>query len=223
MTYNSNDILDLLYKTTLGKYELFNEEVAEGIWYELDEQPNNIFETYHVGATKFVLIPEHGDFIIKIPFNSNIIRDEDGEEVDTIEFYRANGNFNDWDYCAVESERYNIAQGYGFERYFAPTIYIGQIRDWPIYIQPKCFVLNEAKNCSNESRAKAKEITYNSCFNYLKIDYDWLGYIVENNGEDEAEALVRFLYQNNWDDFHHSNVGFYQGQPVIFDYSDYNE
>lgn len=222
MKYDSNDILDILYATDLGKYRLFNDETAEEVWEEITNNPNNIFEKYYIGATKMVLIPKSGDFVIKIPLNSSIIRDELGEEVDIIEeFNCANGRINDWDYCAVESERYDIAVGYGFEKYFVPTIYIGEIRDWPIYIQPRCFTLNKAKNCSKESLAKAKEIT--SFGMLIKIDYDWLGYIIENDGEDAASALIEFLYRVNWDDFHHDNVGFCDGLPVILDYSDYNE
>ena len=226
MDYNRNDILDIFYKAGLGKIEYFTAEYVEyEFWDKLQKESNMAFETYYVGATKAVFIPKNtSEYVIKIPFNAHEYEDEDEGYITTEKFCFANGDYNDWDYCAVESERYFVADGYDLGNFFAPTFSIGEVRDYPVYLQQRCFRMNKAQVSSKASQDKARMICDSSgASNYLKIDFEWLGAVLEYYGEESVEELVNFLKAQGWDDFHASNVGFYHEKPIIFDYSDYNE
>ena len=225
MTYDKNDILDIFYKAGLGKDWYFTEDIVNNeFWFDLQNSSNHYFDEYYVGATKAVFIPFNTDYVIKIPFNAIEYYDDVEGSGDTVPFDFADGTFNNWDYCAVESERYFLTESYGLEKLFVPTIFIGYVRKYPVYIQPRCATMNKAKVSSEDSKIKVNKICDKiHARSYIKICDDWLGAVLETYGEKMVENLLHFLIEEGWNDFHSGNVGFYKGNPVIFDYSDFNE
>ena len=183
------------------------------------------------GATKLVIIPQKGEYVIKIPFMGQEFEyypvTEDGEEDydnpqwDIEEFQYAK-NHTGWDYCLTEVERYALAREFGFERFFLETFCIGYIKGHPIYVQEKIEEIGptsdsrKSKTSSREAREKAEECGY-----YPDVPFEWLAAVVDILDDDESLAgFLQFLDENDIDnDLHSGNIGYKNGFPVLMDYA----
>ena len=233
MHYDAEKIINVFANSYLnGAINFLTDEENDpedlyNLWYDL--QHSHFFSTFEYGASKVVFFPLDGDYVVKIPFTGKVYYnvttwDNDGEEqfvdYDTNDFSEADCE-NGWDYCEAEVNRYYVAVEHGFGHFFAKTECIGDINGFPIYVQERCATLNKAKCCSEESLKSAEDLrdSYSNC----AINSQWLGSVLEAYGEDETIALLKFLDEEGWSDFHSGNVGYLNGKPVIFDYSDFNE
>ena len=186
------------------------------------------------GATKLVIIPQKGDFVIKIPFEGQEVElwpidEETGEEnYDaepewSIDRFMYAQNDTHWDYCLTEVERYSLAREFGFEKYFLETFCIGYINGHPIYVQEKADEIGSSSNShkTKTSREEVRELMSESG-TYVDIPWDWLAVVMDymDNAEVELVDFLRFLYDNDIDnDLHGGNIGFKYGRPVIVDYA----
>lgn len=220
--YNTQEILDILNHTELNAaFDFLTEETEEesedmfNLWADIDRF--NFFEYYNQGATKMVLTPYEGDYVIKIPFTGRILSNSRIQS-----FHCARGRKNHWDYCAVEVERYQQIKQANLTKFFVETKYLGSVKGYPIYIQQQCYTSNKAKISSVDSISQVKKVC-NSLHFTPSCSFDWLGAVLEKNGAKEVLKLTKFFKKVKWGDLHNGNIGFLKDQPVIFDYGDYNE
>lgn len=177
------------------------------------------------GASKFVIIPDYLDYVIKIPFNGfyfyedksyydekygEWVEDEDGEYL-----------FEDFDdHCAIEYENYCAAEDEHLEFLFAKTEPIMEVaRGIWAYRQEKITdgVDSLDFSISEESYKKANTIkSGHSC----SISNEWLANVVEWYGSVVADALLSFIEKRQINDLHNGNLGYAKdGSPKILDYS----
>ena len=229
MRYNAEEILDMLSKTDLGIWSHFCDTSNEMLMDELG-WPDNI--GHACGASKFVLIPYDEDYVIKIPYtgaltescsytlaNGNHIH----EESQYYDFLNANDTYlHYWDYCYTEVMRYRIALNHGFARFFAKTKYIGDVNNFPIYVQQK---VDSAASDEMYFSKEERDITSQSCKNsgVECFDPNWLTAVRKWYGDNEMIRFLQFIESQEWDDdLHHRNVGYMDsGKPMILDYSSF--
>ena len=215
MTYNVNEIQNLL--------SFFNpEHFTDNDTYQLTDEismrdcaPEFSWES---GATKFVIIPENCDYVIKIPFNGQV--DEYEEEPEFQYFYNGGGE-EEWDYCDLEVAYYEgIIKEHGFQQFFLPLEQVYGT-NWPVYVQQKAEVFEYSKTRSSaESLERVKSEVKQS----TSLPDEWLAVCLDNlNGDmDRLNKLVFFLRENFYD-LHCGNIGYLNGQAVIIDYAGYND
>lgn len=220
MTFDKDAVLSLLKDTFLHEDFPFTEEDTWRIINTLNipsgkKSTDYIFDS---GATKFVIIPNDTDYVIKIPFTGQI-NDWDGEYNE----YEFGEGDDPWNYCENEVMRFAQAKFDGFSEFFAETKLIGYKDGFPIYIQEKCTCLTTIKDrhskYSEVEKEKTLEIT-----EYCGIDLTWLTDVRLMYGEDTCKWLVDYVDDNGWnDDLRPANIGYLNNKPIIFDYSSYNE
>lgn len=191
------------------------------------------------GASKAVILLPNTDYVIKIPFNSQVFEydhkweNEDEENQTSKEpthdmFFGANSLIateRDWDYCEAEMNLYNAAIEDSVDTYFAAEGLLGYIDNYPIYWQQRCVPFNSLDKDSSEaserrseqSREKCKKLGVR-CFHSL-----WIADFIDAYGEDELQRLDDFLCTWGIDDLRGCNIGYIGGLPIIFDYSGFNE
>lgn len=228
MTYDKEKILSLLATTFLSDEEDFYEERN----HEFLRLLNTTEYNYAYGASKFVLIPHKGDYVIKIPYTGGMEHDTTVEEdaegcpiyypVDYFRMY-SGSECEDrcWDYCAAEANRYHYAEIMGFGECFAKTELIGFVRNFPIYVQEKGVSCDDNYIYHSEEELRK---TSDSLKGYVDIPEGWLTDFRLYYGEDELNRFVTFLRKNGWDDdLTDNNIGYIGSQPVLLDYSSFNE
>lgn len=229
MTYTIDYILDELDKTNLGLDSEFYLEMTDEFMNSFDGNFLGGNYIYENGATKLVIIPSYSDmnFVIKIPFSGGMYETYDDEEFYCGESYRpfnyGNNIEGNWDYCAVEAERYLEAERHGLAQYFAKTELIGYVNDYPVYIQPKCMTMRAAAithtHSVDENTATIKKTNH-----YIPINVDWLTDFRLCYGDEELIHFLDFIKQHGWDDdLRNDNIGYYNNKPVLIDYSGYSE
>ena len=168
------------------------------------------------GATKGVLIFPSLGFVIKIPF----VGDDDW-----CDFYGANNSENCWDYCATEAELYEAAEEEGLEKAFAKTEFLCEIHGHPIYKQQYIETFFNTSNDSHHSNSRQYMRDINEycnesdifCFNEI-----WINDSCEYYGKDFVFKLLSFIKKKGIDDLHHANIGYIKKQPLLVDYSSFN-
>lgn len=223
MTYNTQEILSALNTTILNNDIIFYEDKNEDF---LDSLGNKLFNgkyKYAFGATKLVILPTFEDFVIKLPYTgswkyqsgyySNYYHLGHDEYQD---FYGANCEGREWDYCGVEAARFLQAKEEKFDKYFAETKLIGFVTDFPIYIQEKCVPFNEYNSYHT---IEEKKQTSKIC-DKITINLNWLTDFRFYYGETALINFTNFLYNMQWDnDLRDANIGYLNDRPVLIDYA----
>lgn len=215
---NNQEILDLFTDCSF-------EELTEDTF---DDSILNCLETYKeyaYGATKLVLwFKELIGYVVKIPFCGCLVDDEDIEEDSAYwgmhfeEFIGADG---DWDYCAREVELYAKAQENKVEDLFLQTSLIGYVKDYPIYIQPqgKTFYCVNHPVLSNDELHSSRRLCEEA---KVSLDEHWINDAIQAYGLEKVKSFLNFLHENEIDDLHNNNLGYYNHKPVIIDYAGYH-
>lgn len=188
--------------------------------------------TYDYGVSKLVLIPDEYSFVIKIPFSCTAYTDydEDDNEEDIIEeFDGAHYIESDewgWDYCRAETEFYEAAKAHGVEKFFAPTIYIGDIKGWPIYVQDKCLIFEESNSRyshSEEDRCRSSEKLDSMKIVSERVPIDFIVDMFKDYPDEEVVGVFNFIDEVGIEDLHGNNCGYNKDGLVVFtDYSGYH-
>lgn len=221
------NILKNIIDLSEADYENFsNDRAEEAIKYLPDDWK------YNYGVSKLVLIPDKYDFVVKIPCSCSGYDDFDEDGYETYVTYPFEGaNYIEegtcgWDYCRAEAEFYEEAVEYGVEKFFAKTICIGTIDDWPIYIQEKCLICDEHRTIHSEaerveSRRKISEMDVEPD---ERIPIDFLVDMFRNHDEQEVTEVFNFIDNVGICDLHSSNCGYNRaGFAVFTDYSGYDD
>lgn len=199
------------------------------------------------GATKFVLLPDEADYVVKIPLNgawegrycscSSYNSDEE-EEDDYEDRYEEKffpwegatyeGSEAGWDYCSREAYVYDRAVMEDIEGMFAGTFYATEASHYPVYVSERAEGLYDNDTWS---KVLADSPIYSSflCEFLEKYDYDsynvpsaptaFLGYMLYYFGEEKFLAFLEFADDYNINDLHSGNIGFIGDRPVLIDYS----
>lgn len=217
---------------------MINLENAEEDNFSSEEAINSIINIpdgweYDYGVSKLVLIPDEYNFVVKIPFScmSWTDYDEDDNEEDKIaEFQRAyyieSGEYG-WDYCRAEAEFYEAAKVHRVEKFFAPTIYIGDIKGWPIYIQDKCLIFEESNSRyshSQEDRCRSREKLDSMKIASERVPIDFIVDMFKDYPDEEVADVFNFIEDARITDLHGHNCGYNKDGLVVFtDYSGYDD
>lgn len=169
------------------------------------------------GMTKYVIIPDNLNWVIKLPI-----------QVKTKQYRREEflTKFNAYDYCDLETRNFAYAEEKGVNVFFAESYFLSLYKGIRIYIQRK------AKCDEQEFDDRLKKYashyvseTYNEdVFNEVVSDY-----VLNMNESESLEAvfgdvpteLYDLIEERNVNDLHCGNYGFINEKPVIIDYSGY--
>lgn len=199
---------------------------CEKVWDRVD---HDFFSCFNSGASKMVLHLKDYNYVVKIPFQGEFIRQWDEEDPNSFSkifefcpFQYARGEKNDWDYCEVEANYFSDAVNYKVDQFFLETRFIGFVHDYPIYIQEKAIPLDEAVDSPRgyhpkEIRSKCSYYGI-CCFNSHWIE-DFLDYYTI----EELQLLTDFIENVGITDLHSGNLGYKDSVPVIFDYAGFED
>lgn len=223
MTFDTNEILNLLSGYSFERFcdkPIFYEQDAPNFARFLKHKKDFTNFKMFSGASKCVIIPADKDYVIKIPFTGGYYEADDCEGDIYEEFTEAEED-EGWNYCLVESSRYDITKALNVNQFFVPTIFIGYTNDknkYPIYVQPKCDVYAYH---SHETSIEEREKTLDLIDSRQGLPLDWLTLARLVYGENSLMKLLNFLEDYEWSDLRDENIGFIDGKPIIFDYSDF--
>lgn len=244
MDNRKKELFALLKDTNV--YDNFCEDDGDGFFYnEISEELAKQCD-YGYGASKFVLIPNEGNFVFKIPFEGSTYEsycsgDGEVEELDdyfeTFSGAAVDGVYS-WDYCATEEYRYKVAEENGLGFAFAKTEFFDYMgtTEHPVYVQEKCQVFSKkyeygSSHNSKEEIKKTSDIiaTVPSCccgghYYGIGINDDWLTDFRLYYGEKMLIKFINFIKAKHWDDdLRTDNIGYrLNGMPVLIDYSGYD-
>lgn len=140
--------------------------------------------------------------------------------------YRAKFNNAEWDYCGLEVALYKEAKIRGLDKYFAQEQIICTLEQhlYPVYIQQKVDSFYSYYDyLSREERESASARCSKEIKPYdMLFDATWVARFLDIYGCDEYKKLLIFLDEFDIMDFHRGNIGFYQGLPILFDYSGFD-
>lgn len=212
MNYNVKEIISYLEETELVDYTHLTERDFDSyIGDEISESLNGLelddTEWFcNSGATKGVLIPDEGDYVIKIPFS-----------ISPHKGFR--------DYCELEQYIYYKAVEGGVSKFFAKIVKIGEVNGLPIYVQERAMANYEdwmkgskkfSKEISKKSLRKMKKFCKKNKTKGFNLSF--LSLIKERENEETFLKLYKFM-KKNINDVHAGNIGMIEGNPVLIDYS----
>lgn len=160
------------------------------------------------GETKTVLIYRDWDFVIKIP-----------------NYYA----YPKYDYCKLESDKYQSAKDCGIEKLLLETAYLITAGCIDLYVQPRF----SCAATEHESMRKASRKTHNlenkkivrkiakTTYDGYRIDSVWLARALQLYGKKFFLRFEKWSHENRVGDLHRNNVGWLKGKPIILDYSGY--
>ena len=227
MRYDVNKLKQLFNDVLIPKQ--FTEDDADSFYYNLPDKTKIFFNHYMYGASKIVLIPTEADFVVKIPFNGSYydgLNNENDNEDDLVfeEFLDA-GAVSEWDYCAEEEYRYNIAKELNFHEFFAQTKFLFEINDYPIYIQEKCEVFSQLDDNSVSHSIEENNKTSSLVSNINEwLDINWLTDCRIYYGDEKFQSFCQYISNDTqWGDLRGDNIGYLNKRPVLIDYSNFND
>lgn len=160
------------------------------------------FETAS-GLSKIVLIPNSKElsFVLKAPISKH-------------------------DFCADEVRIYREAKRVGLSRVLAPEIFFKEIEGIPFYLQLRADELSRRDSSSSSFSIEAAIIgSFGESAYYnireRNINEVLVSELIEYEGEEFTEEFLDFCLDEEVNDLHSGNYGYYSGRPIIFDYSGY--
>lgn len=240
------EIAKILHSHLDGLEELINNAKYYCEDYKYDDQVlDDILELkdesgatwYDSGATKLVLAyADLPHYVVKIPFVGCKVYDcDENDNYDLVNDASFDYNFADashgelnlehsWDYCEAEEKIYQKASNH-LKNLFVETIYVCSIGGHPIYVSPEMvdeFYWEDADNASEESIKLAKKMC-SAKKNFFLAD-EIVSVIIEQQGKEIAQEMMKFIAQYSLNDFHTNNL-MYDSDGILkfIDYAGYNE
>lgn len=247
MRYNVAEVMDIV-KYVLGKHadgvyldngdlegdydgDLYSDrDFSEAIY-----QSGMGYDTAH-GVSRFVIIPDKTDYVIKLPITGIYERLWD-EETDSYKepTLVAYANEECDDPTRNEIDIYENASKIG-KQILLKNIYVGDYNGIPVYIQKKIDETfnNSSSSCrdlSFEERTLIRNTLKNSYLNSKDFDgndectycppchSEFLFDVIKFYGQKKAEEMIRLMREI--DDLHGGNIGYVNGRPVVIDYGDF--
>ena len=191
----------------LAKYsgETICEDTLIDIFNEADYQ-------WNTGCTRFVILDDDWDFVLKIAIYS----------------------YQNEDANLTEFNNYKKAEEFGVEKVLLPTLPLVDLglKNGLIYYQPKFSTsisdfrwseTEEAEEFSNRylqlSHSDFIENLQDKFCDGNRLDPLWLACVFSLFGEEFCEKLALWSKKNGVNDLHNSNTGLLNGKPVIIDYA----
>lgn len=220
----------------LGNVLTYVEDSYENFCMEVD-QLDELTYTYRslewgCGATKVAVMFK--DFVLKSNYSQVVERDE-GDYDEENETYVDSGftdprDWEDCDYCWIESRVYEKAVEAGVASFFAPTIPIGNTG---VYIQPRadrevagsdwCRCLNGTGISRYEARfGRDAYEELRTELGFDKISRVIFSYWLDNASYVQLKKLGQFLHKHCINDLHNHNIGWFGDKILLFDYSGFN-
>lgn len=169
------------------------------------------------GMTKYVIIPDDLNWVIKLPIQVK------PEQYRREEFLT---KFSAYDYCDLETRNFAYAEEKGINIFFAESYFLSLYKGIRIYIQRKA----ECDEQEFDDRLKkyASHYVSESC-NEDVFDEVVSDYVLNMDESESLEAifgdvpaeLYNLIEERNVNDLHCRNYGFIDEKPVIIDYSGY--
>lgn len=196
--------------------------------YQLGE--GDISAQVECGISKVVIIPEDGNFVIKIPFNGmyhyNWNEDDEDDYGDSeFEYYYYACAPDHSDYCWDEVIKIEKAYEMGYGKLFPDTKFLQEKDGHRVYIQEKVRTARyfNPNDISEDSRKKAESMGKY----YKKCDNTWRAAVVEFYGESYWKDFCDWDYLsdvNILSDMHADNYGYdMNGYPIILDASGFRD
>jgi len=208
--------------------DLFSDVTFDGIFTARGKDIHKVIEylpksfeyDWRDGASKFVIIPDNTRYVIKIPYT--------GPARGNCEEYFEYANDTDqyyWDYCFTEMMMYREAKRYGVQDAFAKETLVGILNGQTIYMQEKVEVYGESGSSASErDMQKTSEYCDEHCCRKFNEDtIAWQADALSYYGEKKFNKIMNFLEDMGIGDLHEDNLGYIGIQPVILDYSNFNE
>lgn len=164
------------------------------------------------GATRFCVVFNNWDYVIKIPRLGNV----------------------KYNYCDRELSNYELAKKYRVERICLPIELYGEAESGiPLYIQPK--YTTSSNNLSERKKGivqkKINKLTTkpifnkirSSCFDGYRINSLWLARVTQLYGKKFMLSFEKWLEEAKINDLHEENTGYLDNKPIILDYAGYHE
>lgn len=162
------------------------------------------------GETKNVFLHAAWDFVLKFTNNS----------------------YDRVDYPALEAKNYEVAKQRGIEKILLETVEIYTINDLHIFAQWKYqrslgeytnreFKVLRGKLNNLYNRPIVNKCLY-GCLDGERIYSLWMARAIQIYGKKFIREFEQFTRECKVNDLHHSNLGFYNNKPVIFDYAGYH-
>lgn len=164
------------------------------------------------GATKIVFPELYDDIVIKIPITGNVHRWSHNPKDKTYERYECD------DHIKREIEEYNDKiKGSPIEFLFIKNEYIGQLGALRIYIQAKTEAYENGVSSITESTYCCAEESdfYNVCGDSVET----IAAFYTAYGVDEADEFFAIMDDMGIRDIHEGNIGYLNGDLVIYDYA----
>ena len=246
LIYNIIDFLEKVSKVENGELcvpypenEFYEEDCPICTSFFTKDKGKKTKWTLHYGATKMVFVPNHYNFVIKIPLNcgGEFLYDGDniaGCYVDRILYpYERADDEGNGDYCKVEEKLYRKAMENKVDKFFAGTYFFKNIKVneeiYPIYISEKVEQNNEILYDTYQSNKEECNKVYrhykaNTKYECWGVSDEALLLLSKKYRESEIWRLLEFIRNFGITDLTNRNCGFTSdGRLVILDYSGYNE
>jgi hypothetical protein len=217
---------------------------ADGLRDDVEKVLNRNDFYYANGVSKFVIVPEHMNYVLKTPllgmwyekWNDSEGEVEDWETAESEYSFQHFEYANDFgcdadadedDYCENELIKYDNACDAGFGEFFAATDFLGHFNGNKFYIQEKVESLSSL--CGEAYKKPSQEAvdTYDQHRSELgcSISGYWVTRAIEWYGLKRTLEFIKYIEQENIDqDLHSGNIGFTKaGKPVLLDWSGWRD
>lgn len=216
---NVTEELAFIHKSVTCFFDSYGIDEWQDFVYGYDISiPDDFCGDVQDGATKVVMIPDSKDYVIKIPFYGQV------DDCDiAVPFMGAVSPMIETDepnnYCALEEAIYDEAVKWGIEKFFVPTVFVGDVRGVPIYVQTR--ITNIRHKTADENTFK-----YASVKGSEEFDCSVGAQLVEFYTLELVEKLLQFFKAyaiNDVDNFR--NGGFVPkfGRHVFWDYAGFRD
>lgn len=169
------------------------------------------------GMTKYVIIPDDLNWVIKLPIQVK------PKQYRREEFLT---KFNAYDYCDLETRNFAYAEEKGVNVFFAESYFLSLYKGIRIYIQRKAKC--DEQEFDDRLKKYASHYVSETC-NEDVFDEVVSDYVLNMDESESLEAvfgdvpteLYDLIEERNVNDLHCGNYGFINEKPVIIDYSGY--
>ena len=179
-------------------------------WFDAqDDEPSYMLEdcpfryeydgAIEAGASKFVFIPNEGEYV-----------------------YKMSTNYLEDDYCYREAENYKLAKEQGVDEFFIATEYFTTIANHDVYIQKKVDIDSQERITTRANREAGKDYSAEHMDYRIMFDTTCLGALVSQYDIDKVEALIKFVKQNDINDLAEYNSCLVDGAIKFFDYAGFH-